>query len=99
MVREDQAVDFDWGTNAPFVGMPSEHWSARWTRSLDFTPGYYRFTTVTDDGVRLWVDDKLLIDQWVPNDGKPFFGDMYLAAGLHTVKMEYYNLTGKAWPA
>ncbi len=75
MVRADRAIDFDWGTNVPATGLPSEHWSARWTRSLSFTPGYYRFTTITDDGVRLWVDDKLLIDQWAPNDGKPFFGD------------------------
>jgi hypothetical protein len=96
MVRADKAIDFDWGTNAPSTGLPSEHWSARWTRSLSFAAGYYRFTTVTDDGVRLWVDDKLLIDQWAPNDGKPFFGDAYLASGPHAVKMEYYNLTGKA---
>ena len=95
-VRNDPAIDFDWDDNAPFVGMPREHWSARWTRTLNFTAGYYRFTAVTDDGVRLWVDDYQLIDQWVPNDGKPFFGDTYLAAGPHTVKMEYYNLTGRA---
>jgi hypothetical protein len=96
MVREDKTIDFNWDDNAPFVGMPREHWSARWTRTLSFTPGYYRFTTVTDDGVRLWVDDNLIIDQWVPNDSKPFFGDAYFAAGPHTIKMEYYNLTGTA---
>lgn len=95
MVREDKAIDFTW-SNAPFVGMPREHWSARWTRSLSVTPGYYRFTTVTDDGVRLWVDDNLLIDQWVPNDSAPFFGDIYLGAGPHAVKMEFFNLTGGA---
>jgi hypothetical protein len=96
MVREDKAIDFNWGTNAPFVGMPSEHWSARWTRTSSFTPGYYRFTTVTDDGVRLWVDGNFVIDEWIPNDSKPFFGDVYLAAGPHTIKMEYYNFTGGA---
>ena len=95
-VRSDPAIDFDWDDSAPFVGMPREHWSARWTRTLNLAPGYYRFTTVTDDGVRLWVDDSQLIDQWTPNDSKPFFGDIYLAAGPHTVKMEYYNRTGKA---
>jgi hypothetical protein len=96
MVREDKAIDFNWGTNAPFVGMPSEHWSARWTRTLSLTPGYYRLTTVTDDGVRLWVDGNLVIDEWIRNDSQPFFGDVYLAAGPHTIKMEYYNFTGGA---
>jgi len=96
MVREDKAINFDWDDQAPFVGMPREHWSARWTRTLNFTAGYYRFTTVTDDGVKLWVDDNLIIDQWVPNDAKPFFGDAYLVAGPHTIKMEYFNLTGRA---
>jgi hypothetical protein len=96
MVREDKAIDFDWDDQAPFIGMPREHWSARWTRTLNLTAGYYRFTTVTDDGVKLWVDDNLIIDQWVPNDGKAFFGDATLAGGPHTVKMEFYNLTGRA---
>ena len=96
MVREDKAIDFDWDDQAPFVGMPREHWSARWTRTLNFTAGYYRFTTVTDDGVKLWIDDNLIIDQWVPNDGKAFFGDATLVAGPHTIKMEFYNLTGRA---
>jgi hypothetical protein len=95
IVREDKTIDFTWA-NAPFTGMPREHWSARWTRSLSVAPGYYRFTTITDDGVRLWVDGNLLIDQWVPNDSTSFFGDVYLAAGPHNVQMEFFNLTGEA---
>ncbi len=95
IVREDKTLDFNWW-NAPFTGMPAEHWSARWTRSLSVAPGYYRFTTVTDDGVRLWVDGNLLVDQWVPNDSTPFFSDVYLGAGPHDVKMEFFNLTGGA---
>ncbi len=96
IVRDDKAIDFNWGTDAPGLGMPNEHWSARWTRTLSVVPGYYRFTTVTDDGVRLWVDGNLIIDQWAPNDSKPFVGDAYLSAGPHEIKMEYYNLTGGA---
>ncbi len=96
IVRDEPAIDFDWGDSAPFTGMPREHWSARWTRTMNWGAGYYRFTSTTDDGVRLWVDDNLIIDQWAPNDSRSFLGDAALAAGPHTIKMEFYNLTGKA---
>ena len=96
LVRDDPKLDFDWGDQAPFTGMPREHWSARWTRTLNFDAAYYRFTTTTDDGVRVWVDGNLIIDQWSPNDSKSFFGDVNLAAGPHSMKIEFYNLTGKA---
>jgi len=96
MVREDPEISFDWGTSAPGLGMPAEHWSARWTRWLSLAPGYYRFTTLTDDGVRLWVDGNLVIDQWILNDSQSFFADVYLAAGPHEVKMEFFNAAGGA---
>lgn len=95
LVRDDPAINFNWGTAAPGVGMPNDHWSARWTRTLNFQAGYYRFTAVTDDGVRLWVDDKQIIDRWERSDAsQQFFGDAYLPAGPHAIKMEYFNLTG-----
>ena len=75
--------------------MPAEDFSVRWTRQLYFPVGTYRFTVEVDDGVRLWVDDQLLIDQW--HDGiASYSGDIYLGEGKHAIRMEMYERTGYA---
>jgi hypothetical protein len=97
LVREDSAVDFDWGTGSPDPAVPADKFSVRWTRSTDFVAGTYRFFTSTDDGVRLFVDGGLLIDAWydqkLPNT---HVGEKYLPAGQHTVVVEYYEHGDKA---
>ena len=75
--------------------MPSNNFSARWTQSLSLGSGIYRFTTYTDDGVRLWVDGRLLIDSWRPMRGYRSSA-VWLDGGVHDVKMEYYERTGIA---
>ncbi len=97
MVRDDKAIDFDWGEGSPTVGLPSDFFSVRWTRKLSFSPsGYYRFVILSDDGIRLWVDDALILDEWHRADSQTYFGDVYLKAGAHTVKLEHYEHTGFA---
>jgi hypothetical protein len=97
MLRDDKAIDFDWGDGAPRTGLPTDFFSARWTRSLYLAPaGYYRFTALTDDGIRLWVDDKQILDEWHRTDSQTYYADAYLTAGTHIVKVEYYEHTGFA---
>jgi hypothetical protein len=90
-IRNDSAINFNFGTAGPGGGVPGQTFSVRWTRNQYFSAGRYRFTTTTDDGVRFWVDNQLLIDHW--NDQVPtsWSGDITLTDGDHFVKMEYYN--------
>lgn len=92
---------FDWGRRGPLPDFPADNFSARFTRTFAFLEGTYRFTTRGDDGVRVWVDDQPVIDQWQ----LPFMAavDRTLAAGNHTVKVEYRERDGSAllqlsWP-
>ncbi|MDX9831136.1 MAG: PA14 domain-containing protein [Anaerolineae bacterium] len=95
LVRNDKSVDFNWGTGAPASGLPADNFSARWTRNVDLSAGLYRFTVQVDDGVRLWVDGKLLIDRW--HDGTATYtADVNLSGGTHALRMEYYEHTGGA---
>jgi hypothetical protein len=97
LVRNDGAIDFDWDTSSPDPAVPADNFSVRWTRSVGFTAGTYRFFTSTDDGTRLFVDGGLVVDAWydqkLPNTHS---GDVYLAAGQHTVVVEYYEHGDKA---
>jgi hypothetical protein len=96
VTRNDAAVNFDWGTSAPAQGLPLDHFSARWTRSLQFAAKTYRFTVQADDGVRVWIDNSLIIDEWHSAAGKSFTRDVALSAGWHAVRLEYYEDTGNA---
>jgi hypothetical protein len=96
LVRNDASIDFTWGRNAPATGIPSDGFSARWTRALLFEVGLYRFHAVVDDGVRVYVDDVLVIDSWQDGGQREITADRALAAGYHTLRVEYYERTGEA---
>jgi len=97
LIRDDAYIDFNWGTGSPGAGIPDDGFSARWTRSMSFENGLYRFTLDVDDGVRFWVDDKLIIDAWKDGSLRELQADYVLAGtGVHSLKVEYYEDIGQA---
>ena len=98
LFRTDATVDFDWGTGTPANGIGANTFSVRWTGQIE--PLYsetYTFRTTTDDGVRLWVDNQLIIDNWVDQAAAPSTGTIALEAGvLYDIRMEYYENQGLA---
>ena len=63
--RVDLRLDFDWGDGPPGEGYGADHFSARWTGQLvAASDGPHTIISETDDGVRVWVDDQLIIDDW-----------------------------------
>ena len=95
-VRDDANIDFNWREGSPMTGVNSDNFSVRWTRSLVFQPGRHRFTARVDDGVRLWVNNQLIIDKWVPQTVQSHSGEIELGGGPVTLKMEYFDRTGYA---
>ncbi|MBI1882567.1 MAG: SH3 domain-containing protein [Chloroflexi bacterium] len=96
LVRNDVGVNFNWGTGAPAANVPADNFSARWTRSQYFDGGTYRFHIVMDDGARLWVDDRLVIDAWSDGSAREVTGDYALGSGQHNLRVEYYERNGGA---
>ena len=96
LTRNDSNIDFNWGSGSPASNIGSDNFSVRWTRTLYFDGGAYRFHAVVDDGIRLWVDNNLVIDQWWDNSEREVTGDISLGSGNHDVRVEYYEHTGNA---
>jgi hypothetical protein len=96
LVRDDAAINFDWGEGAPADWMPTDSFSAVWTREVTFSPGYYRFNVRSDDGVRVWLDDRLLMDYWEPMDYEWHYVDGTYLEGTHQLKVEYFEGAGGA---
>lgn len=97
VVRDDDAVEFDWGMGAPDSRLPVDNFSVRWTRSVELGGGRYRFTTTTDDGVRLYIDGRLVINQWKDMGRESHSTEVDLRSGMHTLRMEFYEHTGAAY--
>jgi glucose/arabinose dehydrogenase len=86
----------DWGTGAP-AGVPPDNFSVRWTGSFSFSvAGTYTFTAVADDGIRVWVDGVPVIDEWRIQGARTFTAAVPLAAGPHSVRVEYFDATSLA---
>ncbi|MFH1086124.1 MAG: PA14 domain-containing protein, partial [Chloroflexota bacterium] len=96
LVRDDASVNFDWGNGSPGPGVPGERFSARWTAYSYFDGGDYVFRATSDDGVRLWVDDLILIDQWHDHPATTYAAPRSVSPGYHSVRLEYYENTGAA---
>ncbi len=96
LVRNDVTINFDWGTSSPASDLPADSFSARWMRTLAWDEGLYRFYVSVDDGVRLYVDDVLVIDSWSDGSWREVSGELWLSSGNHTLRVEYYEYTGDA---
>jgi len=98
LVRDDGtgSLNFDWGAGGPGCEVPADGFSARFTRTASFVAGMHRFTVTSDDGVRVFVDDSLLLDKWIDQGPTTYSFDVALSAGSHTVKAEYYERAGSA---
>ncbi|MCI0420570.1 MAG: PA14 domain-containing protein, partial [Acidobacteria bacterium] len=101
MVRNDGAgfIDFDFGSGSPSpaCGIGADNFSARWTRTVNFSSaGNFRFTVTADDGVRLFVDNQLLLDKWFDQVATTYPVDVSLTAGNHTLRLEHFENGGLA---
>jgi hypothetical protein len=96
LTRNDSAINFDWGGGSPDPSINADHFMARWTGSFNFNAGSATFTTNVDDGVRVYVDNNLIIDHWIDEGATTYTSSQNMTAGAHTVVMEYYENTGGA---
>jgi hypothetical protein len=96
VVVNERTLAFDWGAGAPAAGLPTDGFSARWTRTTNLEEGTYIFHARVDDGFRMWVDDGLLFDRWLDTAVQSYSAERYLSKGSHRLRVEYYENTGEA---
>ena len=97
LVRTESTLDHDWGYGAPAAGVVVDNFSAIWEKEIYFAANAtYRFTATMDDGMRVYVDDNLIIDSWFDSATHTVTHDTYLNAGDHDVRVEYYESGGEA---
>lgn len=89
-------ININWGGGSPNPAVPNDNWSARFDSIQQFNQGTYEFVIVADDGVRLYIDSILVLDQFIE---RPLTSDRVqqtLIAGAHTLRVEFLATTGQA---
>lgn len=95
LTRDDANIDFDWAGGSPDPSLPVDNFSARWMRAAAFECGRYRFNVRVDDGVRLWVNNQKILDEWRDQVAE-FHPEVDLTAGALPIQVEYYEGGGGA---
>ena len=98
LVRTDATVDFDWTSGSPAPVINADNFSIRWDGQIEApVSGIHTFTTTSDDGIRLWVNNVLVIDKWIDQAPTQWSGTINLTAGQkYAIKIEYYENGGGA---
>ena len=94
--RTDPAINFNWGDGSPDSKVPVDQFSAKWTGNFSFAGGAYTFTMVGDDGIALYIDGQLVINQWHDQASISYSATKTLSPGTHNITMNYYEAYGGA---
>ena len=98
LARVDPQVQFDWSHAAPAPGLPQTNFSVRWTGALTApATGHYRLSLTGDDGYRLFLNGKPLIDHWIEGGATTQTVEVDLTAGhAQSLRIEYFQAGGDA---
>ncbi len=99
LTRLDPQISFDWQGRSPAAGLGESYFSVRWTgKLLAPATGRYVFSALVDDGIRVWVGNRNVIDAWALHDDVSVRGAVILEAGkYYDLRVDYFNdmLEGK----
>ena len=96
LTRWDRTIDFRWWGGAPHPLVGDDNFSVRWTRDIPFAAGNYRFNATMDDGMRVWINNQLIIDSWTRSQEHTVSVDRFIPAGTHSVRVEHFEDGGQA---
>jgi hypothetical protein len=99
VVRRDGIIDFTWGGGSPDPKLPNDDFSVSWRGTFGPVPqaGRYRFTTGSDDGMRVWLDGKVVIDDWRRHIFRGKSTDIELDKGAtYDIRVDFFEAGGGA---
>ena len=99
VLQRTEAVNFGWGTSSPGPGVNADQFSVRWTGKVEATStGSFQFQTASNDGVRVWINGVLVINNWTNHATTTNNSAAIALTGgtRYAITMEFYDGTGAA---
>ncbi len=96
MIETDPVIDFSWGAGSPARSLSPLSFSASWQGYFAFNQGTWTFTASASDGVRLYVDGNLVLNQWQDQSRTTWSVAQSMTSGNHLIAVNYFEQTGTA---
>ncbi|MBL8161982.1 MAG: SH3 domain-containing protein [Anaerolineae bacterium] len=97
VIASEASPSHNWGSGAASPSLPADNFSARWTSTQTIEGGSYNLTVRADDGVRVYIDGSLVLNEWHGATGQTYSSTLNLAAGARNFMIEYYEAGGNAF--
>ncbi|HRN69624.1 MAG TPA: PA14 domain-containing protein [Candidatus Woesebacteria bacterium] len=91
LTRIDSEISFNWGNSSPGLNVNVDSFSVSWEGAITADEGDYKITVRHNDGMRVYIDNKLLHDHWVNQSAYWESFVINLNKGSHTLRVEYYD--------
>jgi hypothetical protein len=95
-VHRSKTIDFTWESGSPGGSVPTDFFAATATTSVDLPAGKYTLLTNSDDGVRVFLDGRRVIENWSGHPPTRDAAQVELVAGKHEIRIEYFEISGTA---
>lgn len=99
VVVRTEPIQFEWGAASPADGMPTDRFSVRWTGFIEAPAnGAHVLQTQSEDSIRVWLDGRLVIDNWTTRSAKPKNSPIlnWTAGRRYPITVEYHDQSGPA---
>lgn len=96
-ILSETSPTHNWGTGSPISSVGSDNFSARWTATQTLSAGTYRVSVRADDGIRVYINNVPVINEWHDYTNSAYTGDIALPSGTHNIVIEYYEASGLAF--
>jgi len=92
LTQNEKSINYEWWTGKPSGFNYNNEFSVRWTSQCEFLAGDYIFTATYDDGMRVYLDDQLIIDDWQKRfETKTTSVEKTLTGATHKIVVEYFE--------
>jgi len=94
----NEAINFNWGLSAPNTYVGADNFSVRWSGKIQpRTTGTYTFYITSDNGRRLYINNKLIIDKWISDYDVEYTGTISLEHyKFYDIRLDYFEEAGGA---
>ena len=94
--RRVRSIDLIWGSRAPGGTVPRDRFGTLATTTVRLGAGTWLVRTVSDDGIRVWIDGRRVIDDWTWHPPREHVATVELADGAHAIRIEHFEIDGHA---
>ena len=92
LIRREPRLDYTW-FRPRITGWPQDKYGVAAATTVDLPPGEYTLRTISDDGIRVFVDDRMVLEHWSIHGSE--VREVPIAAGRHNIRVEYFQ--GDGW--